>query len=148
MEETKKLLSNKIKKSFVSVLMVALLFSIVSLSSVQAQTEDNGYLPPADDNEKSTDNEPMLIMTQDGNVTEPEDETEEPNLYQTQDQETEADDNSTRIIAEDDAEGSQEGNLIATQTSPDYTMLLLGSAGLIAALAGIVAFLLVRKKKI
>jgi len=140
-------LSIKLKKSFVSILTVALLFSVASAASVQAQTEDTTLMQEVDDNEQPKDDTPMLIMTQDGNVTAPDDQNEEPNLYQSQDQENEAQDNSTRVIAEDDTQTSQEGNLISTQTSPDYALLLLGSVGLIAALAGIVAFLLVQKRK-
>jgi len=140
-------LSIKLKKSFVSILTVALLFSVASAASVQAQTEDRTLVQEVDDNEQPKDDTPMLIMTQDGNVTAPDDQTEEPNLYQSQDQENEAQDNSTRVIAEDDTQTNQEGNLISTQTSPDYALLLLGSVGLIAALAGIVAFLLVQKRK-
>ncbi|MDI9578024.1 MAG: hypothetical protein QM398_07825 [Thermoproteota archaeon] len=141
------MLSIKLKKSFVSILTVALLFSVASAASVQAQTEDTTLMQEVDDNEQPKDDTPMLIMTQDGNVTAPDDQNEEPNLYQSQDQENEAQDNSTRVIAEDDTQTSQEGNLISTQTSPDYALLLLGSVGLIAALAGIVAFLLVQKRK-
>ncbi len=62
-------------------------------------------------------------MTQDGNVTAPDDQNEEPNLYQSQDQENEVQDNSTRVIAEDDTQTNQEGNH-STQTSPDYALLL------------------------
>ncbi|MDT8781506.1 MAG: hypothetical protein IAX22_02510 [Candidatus Bathyarchaeota archaeon] len=141
------MLSIKLKKSFVSILTVALLFSVASAASVQAQTEDTTLMQEVDDNEQPKDDTPMLIMTQDGNVTAPDDQNEEPNLYQSQDQENEAQDNSTRVIAEDDTQTNQEGNLISTQTSPDYALLLLGSVGLIAALAGIVAFLLVQKRK-
>ncbi len=141
------MLSIKLKKSFVSILTVALLFSVASAASVQAQTEDRTLVQEVDDNEQPKDDTPMLIMTQDGNVTAPDDQNEEPNLYQSQDQENEAQDNSTRVIAEDDTQTNQEGNLISTQTSPDYVLLLLGSVGLIAALAGIVAFLLVQKRK-
>lgn len=141
------MLSIKLKKSFVSILTVALLFSVASAASVQAQTEDTTLMQEVDDNEQPKDDTPMLIMTQDGNVTAPDDQNEEPNLYQSQDQENEAQDNSTRVIAEDDTQTSQEGNLISTQTSPDYALLLLGSVGLIAALAGIVAFLLGTEKK-
>lgn len=141
------MLSIKLKKSFVSILTVALLFSVASAASVQAQTEDTTLMQEVDDDDQPKDDTPMLIMTQDGNVTAPDDQNEEPNLYQSQDQEKEAQDNSTRVIAEDDTQTSQEGNLISTQTSPDYALLLLGSVGLIAALAGIVAFLLVQKRK-
>lgn len=141
------MLSIKLKKSFVSILTVALLFSVASAASVQAQTEDTTLMQEVDDDDQPKDDTPMLIMTQDGNVTAPDDQNEEPNLYQSQDQENEAQDNSTRVIAEDDTQTSQEGNLISTQTSPDYALLLLGSVGLIAALAGIVAFLLVQKRK-
>lgn len=141
------MLSIKLKKSFVSILTVALLFSVASAASVQAQTEDTTLVQEVDDNEQPKDDTPMLIMTQDGNVTAPDDQNEEPNLYQSQDQENEVQDNSTRVIAEDDTQTNQEGNLISTQTSPDYVLLLLGSVGLIAALAGIVAFLLVQKRK-
>jgi len=140
-------LSIKLKKSFVSILTVALLFSVASAASVQAQTEDTTLMQEVDDDDQPKDDTPMLIMTQDGNVTAPDDQNEEPNLYQSQDQENEAQDNSTRVIAEDDTQTNQEGNLISTQTSPDYALLLLGSVGLIAALAGIVAFLLVQKRK-
>lgn len=141
------MLSIKLKKSFVSILTVALLFSVASAASVQAQTEDTTLMQEVDDDDQPKDDTPMLIMTQDGNVTAPDDQNEEPNLYQSQDQENEAQDNSTRVIAEDDTQTNQEGNLISTQTSPDYALLLLGSVGLIAALAGIVAFLLVQKRK-
>lgn len=141
------MLSIKLKKCFVSILTVALLFSVASAASVQAQTEDTTLMQEVDDDDQPKDDTPMLIMTQDGNVTAPDDQNEEPNLYQSQDQENEAQDNSTRVIAEDDTQTNQEGNLISTQTSPDYALLLLGSVGLIAALAGIVAFLLVQKRK-
>jgi hypothetical protein len=85
-------------------------------------------------------------MTQDGNTTAPEDQTEQPNLYQAQDDPTAVDDNSTRVTDQDDTGGSQESNLIATQTSPDYTALIIGITGLIAAVATVGAVQLVRRR--
>jgi hypothetical protein len=98
-----------------------------------------------DENEQPTAATPSLIMTLDGNATAPEDETEQPNLYQSEDSATTTDDNSTGVIAPD-AEGSQENSLISTQTSSDYTVLIVGIAGLIAVTAAVGALVLVRKR--
>ena len=136
----------KQKRCFVCALTFALLFSIAAVSLVQARTEDGSPPPAADENGQTTADTPVLIMTQDGNTTAPEDQTEQPNLYQAEDAPTAVDDNSTRVTDQNDTGGSQE-NLIATQTSPDYTALIIGIAGLIVAVAALGAFLLVYRRK-
>ena len=137
--------SNKQKRCLVCTLTVAFLFSIAAVSLVQARAEDES--PPAvDDNEQPTADTPSLIMTLDGNVTAPEGQSEQPNLYQSQDSPTAVDDNSTGVVAQDDTEGNQENSLISTQTSPDYTFLIVSIAGLIALTAAIGAFLFVRRR--
>jgi hypothetical protein len=143
---SKKLLNIKQKKCFICALTVALLSSIAAVSLVQARTEDAPSPPAVEENGQPTADTPVLIMTQDGNATAPEDQTEQPNLYQAQDPPTAVDDNSTGVIAQDDTGGNQEDSLIATQTSSDYTVLIVGSAGLIAVLAAIGAFLLARRR--
>jgi hypothetical protein len=142
----KKMMSNKQKRCFICTLTVALLFSIATVSLVQARTEDESPPPAVDENGQPTADTPVLIMTQDGNTTAPEDQTEQPNLYQAQDAPTAVDDNSTRVTDQDDTGDSQENSLIATQTSPDYTALIIGIAGLIVAVAAIGAFVLVHKR--
>lgn len=137
----------KQKRCFVCALTVALLFSIATVSLVQARTEDEPSPLAADENGQPTADTPVLIMTQDGNTTAPEDQTEQPNLYQAEEAPTAVDDNSTRVTDQDDAEGSQESNLIATQTSSDYTVGIIGIAGLIVAVAALGAFLLVYRRK-
>ena len=144
----KKMLSNKQKRCFIYTLTVALLFSIAAVSLVQARTEDESPPLAIDENGQPTADTPVLIMTQDSNATAPEDQAEQPNLYQAQDDPTAIDDNSTRVTDQDDTGGSQESNLIATQTSPDYTALIIGITGLIAAVATVGAFQLVRRKNI
>ena len=133
------------KRCLVCILTVALLLSIQAVSLVQARAEDES--PPAvDENAQPTTDTPTLTMTQDGNATAPEDQSEQPNLSQSQDSPAAVDDNSTGVIAQDDTEGSQENSLIATQTSPDYTVLISGIAGLTAVTVAIGAFLFVRKR--
>ena len=140
-----KILNNKQKRCLACTLTVALLLSIAAVQLVQARTK--AELPPAaDENEQSTADIPNLIMTLDGNTTAPEDQAEEPNLYQSQDSPTAVDDNSTGLIAQDDTQDNQENSLISTQTSPDYTFLIVGIAGLIALTAAIGAFLFVRRR--
>jgi hypothetical protein len=142
---SRKMLSNKQKRCLACTLMVAFLFSIAAVSLVQARAEDES--PPAvDENEQPTADTPALIMTLDGNATAPEDQSEQPNLYQSQDSPTAVDDNSTGLIAQDDTQGNQEKSLISTKTSPDYTFLIVGIAGLVAVAATIGAFLLVRRR--
>jgi hypothetical protein len=136
----------KQKRCFVCALTVALLFSIAAVSLVQARTEDESFPPAADENGQSTADTPVLIMTQDGNTTAPEDQTEQPNLYQTEDAPTAIDDNSTRATDQNDTGGNQE-NLVATQTSSDYTVMIIGIAGLIVAVAALGAFLLAYRRK-
>jgi len=134
------------KRCFVCTLTFALLFSITAVSLVQARTEDESPPLVVDENGQPTEDTPVLIMTQDGNTTAPEDQTEQPNLYQAQDDPTAIDDNSTRVADEDDTGSGQENSLIATQTSPDYTTLIIGIAGLIVAVAAIGAFVLVHRR--
>jgi type II secretory pathway pseudopilin PulG len=137
--------SNKQKRCLACTLTVAFLLSIAAVQLVQARTEDE--LPPAVvENEQPTADTPTLIMTLDGNATAPEDQSEQPNLYQSQDSPTAVDDNSTGLIDQDDTQGNQENSLISTQTSPDYTILIVGIAGLIAVTAAIGAFLFVRRQ--
>ena len=137
--------SNKQKRCLVCTLTVAFLFSIAAVSLVQARAEDES--PSAvDENEQPTTNIPSLIMTLDGNATAPEDQSEQPNLYQSQDSPTAVNDNSTGLIAQDDTQGNQENSFISTQTSPDYTVLAVGIAGLIAVTAVIGAVLFVRRR--
>jgi hypothetical protein len=140
------MLSIKQRSCFVCVMSLALLFSVAAVSVVQARTEDVPSPPALDENEQPTADTPVLVMTQDGNATATEDQTEQPNLYQAQDPPAAVDDNSTGVIAQDDTELSQEDSLIAAQTSPDYTVVIIGSAGLIAVLVALAAFLLVRRR--
>jgi hypothetical protein len=132
----------KHKKRFAYTLVVALLFSVAAASSVQARTED--VSPPAVQPSEDT---PNLIMTLDGNTTEPENQSDQPNLYQAQDAPATVDKNSTRVIAQDDAESDQENSLIMPQSSTDNTATMVGIAVLAAAVVLVGAFLLVRKKK-
>ena len=140
------MLSVKQKRCFVCALTFALLSSVAAVSLVQARIEDAPLPPAVDESGQPTADTPVLIMTQDGNATATEDPTEQPNLYQAKDPPTAVDDNSTGVIAQDDTERNQEDSLIAVQTSPDYTVVIIGSAGLIAVIVAIAAFLLVRRR--
>jgi cobalamin biosynthesis Mg chelatase CobN len=141
------MLNMKLKRPFVCITIVALLLSVATASVAYAREEDTS-VPPADENNQASEDIPNLIMTLDGNVTAPDDQSEEPNLYQAQDTPTEVDDNSTRVIAQDDtADGAEQNSLIATNTSPDYTVPIVGLAGLLAAVAAIGALLIIRKRK-
>jgi hypothetical protein len=139
----------KQKKIFVYAALLAILVSVTATSFAQAR--DVSPPPAADDS--STPKEdvpvdtPVLIMTLDGNATVPESQDDQPNLYQTQDAPATVDDNSTRVIAQDDASGSQENVLIAPQASPDLTVPMVSLAGLAAVIAVVGAFLFVRTRK-
>ncbi|HEX9261726.1 MAG TPA: hypothetical protein VF893_04285 [Candidatus Bathyarchaeia archaeon] len=139
-------MSTKQKRCFVCTLTVALLFSIATMSLVQARTEDVSPPPAVDESGQPTADIPVLIMTQDGNATAPEEQAEQPNLYQAQDPPTAVDDNSTGVMPQDDTESSQENSLIATQSTPDSTVPIVGIAGVIAVVAAVSAFLFVRKR--
>lgn len=141
------MLNMKQKRCLVYALMTAMLLSVAAFSMVQARTEDVSSPPAADENTHPSSDTPVLIMTLDGNVTVPESPGDEPNLYQAQDDPAATEDNSTRVVAQDDTENNHENSLISPQTSPDPTVPMVGIAGLLAAVASIGAFLLVRKRK-
>ncbi len=136
------------KKHLVCILITSLAASAAIASCAQAQIVDPQSPPALNENGQFSPDTPTLIMTLDGNVTAPDDQGDQPNLYQAQDAPAAVDDNSTRVIAQDDTAGSAENNkLIATQTSSDLTILVVGIAGLIAAAAVVIAFLFIRKRK-
>jgi ferredoxin len=91
---------------------------------------------------------PNLIITLDGNVTAPESQNDQPNLYQTRDNPPVGDDNSTIVIAPyDNAGGSEQNSLIATQTTSDISVIVAGCAGVIVAVAVVAVLLFVRRRK-
>ncbi len=141
------MLKKKQKKCLFYGMLVALLVSVAATSSAYARDENVAPPPAADANGQPTADEPLLIMTLDGNVTVPESQSDQPNLYQAQDAPAGVDDNSTRVIAQDDAGNSQENVLIAPQPSPDYSVLMVGITGLFAVAIAVGAFLIVRKRK-
>jgi len=143
------MLKMNVKKYSVCALLAVLLFSVAASSSVHARGED--VLSPAasDENEKPSSDTQNLIMTLDGDVTAPDNLSDEPNLYQTQDDSSAVDDNSTLVIAQDDAEGSQQedNSLISAQSAPDLAVPIVGIAAFLAAAAVTIGVMLIRKRK-
>jgi hypothetical protein len=86
-------------------------------------------------------------MTLDGNVTTPEKQNEEPYLYQTQDNSTAADQNSTRSPTQIDAANEQGEPLIAMQEKPVSTALIFGIAGIVAAAVCVSTLLMLKRRK-
>lgn len=125
--------------------MTALFVSIAAASMASARDVDVTS-PPTQDEGQAADT-PNLIMTLDGNVTDQENGSDEPNLYQTQDSPLVDGDNSTLVIAPRDAEGAEDNNLIATQTTPDISVLVAGCLSLVVAAAAVSVLLLIRRRK-
>jgi hypothetical protein len=136
------------KKHAICTLMTVLLLSVAAASLVQARAEDVASPPAVAEESQPLGDTPNLVMTMEGNVTVTDNQNDEPNLYQTQDNPPAIDKNSTLIIAQDDTEGSsqEENSLTATQTSPDFTVPIVGIAVLLGVAAVIVALLFVRKR--
>ena len=136
------------KKHAICTLMAVLLLSIALASFANARAEDVPSPLEADEDGLASADTPNLVMTLDDNVTASDGESDEPNLYQAQDEPSIVDDNSTLVIAQDDSEGGpqEENSLVAAQTSPDFTVPIVGIAVLCAVAAVIVAFLFVRKR--
>ena len=137
------------KKYSVCALLAILLLSVAASSSVHARGED--LLSPAasDEDEKPSSDTQNLIMTLNDDITTQDNLSDEPNLYQTQDDSSAVDDNSTLVIAQDDVEGSQQEDnyLIAAHNAPDLGAPIVGIAALLAAVAAIVGVMHIRKRK-
>jgi hypothetical protein len=143
-----KMLNLKQKRNFVCTLIAALLLSVAAASVANARDVDVPIPPTVDESGQASADTPNLIMTLDGNATAPDSQSEEPNLYQAQDNSNPVDDNSTRVIDQEDAmSGSEENNLIATQTSPDFSVLVAGCLSLLVAVAAVGTVTLVRKRR-
>ncbi len=139
---------NLIQKKHVVCLMMAVLFVSIAATSMANAREVDVTSPPTQVEDDRAADTPNLIMTLDGDVTEPENQGDEPNLYQTQDTPLVDDDNSTVVIApHDEAGAAEEDNLIATQTSPDLSVLIAGCASLLVAAAAVSVLMLVRRRK-
>ncbi len=146
------MLNLKQKKCLVCALTMLFLLSMAAASCAHAREEDLTPPPAVDDNGQPSEDTPVLIMTLDGNVTSPEDAgnpPDEPNLYQTQDIPATVNDNSTREVTtqEDPTGGAEDNKLIATLDTASSTPLIVGCTGLLAAVAAIGAFIVVRKRK-
>ena len=114
------------KRRFVCTLIAVFFVSIVAVSMANARDVDVTSPPAPVEVGQAPADTPNLIMTLDGNVTVPESQSEEPNLYQAQDSPPVIDDNSTSVIApNNNAGGTEENNLIATQTAPDLTVFIV-----------------------
>ncbi len=136
------------RKHAICTLMAVLLLSVALASFVNARAEDVSSPSAVNEDGQIAADTPNLVMTLDGNFTAPDSQSDQPNLYQTQDDSSAVDGNSTRVIAQDDSESSpqEENSLIAAQTSPDFTVPIVGIATLSAVAAVIVALLFVRKR--
>ena len=133
------------KRRIACTLIAVFFVSIASASMASARDVD--VTSPAEQGQAPID-APNLIMTLDGNVTAPENESDQPNLYQTQDSPPAVDDNSTLVIAPRDEAGSaEETNLIATNTAPDMSALIAGCTGLLAIAAAVAVLLLANRGK-
>jgi hypothetical protein len=143
------MLNLKQKRWLICTLIAALLLSVGAASTANAR--DTTSLPTPVESDQATSDTPVLIMTLDGNATAPDNDSDQPNLYQTQDTDTSAtvEDNSTRVIAQDDSAGGADQILIAPkpETSPDFTVLVLGVVGVLIAAAAISATILMRRHK-
>jgi hypothetical protein len=142
------MLNLKQKRLFICALTAALLLSVAATSTANARDPDPAAPPAPVDGSQAAADAPMLIMTQDGTVTVPDSPVDQPNLYQTQDAPASVDDNSTRVIAQDDTAGNAENNLIApqAQNAPDFTVPILGAVGILAVAAAVVAAVLIRRR--
>ncbi len=136
------------KRRFVCTLIAVFLLSLAAASVANARDVDVTTPPaPAEAGQAPADT-PNLIMTLDGNVTAPESQSDQPNLYQAQDSPLVADENSTLVIAPHEDTGSaDQNNLIATKTSPDISVLVAGCVSLAVAAAAVSVLLLVRRRK-
>jgi hypothetical protein len=128
-------LKNK-NKLFVCATLMMLLCSFL-VSSVSA-TDDNTTIDPTPDTPLEGDN-PVLIVTEDNATTIADGD---PKLYQARDNSTNPTDPSTA----NDASESDNGLLISTQSSPDYTGYLEAGIALVAAIA-ISSFVIVFMKR-
>jgi hypothetical protein len=142
------MLKLKQKGIFVCTLMAALLLLLVSASAASARDVDVTSPPALAESGQAPADTPNLIMTLDGNVTAPDNQSDQPNLYQAQDTPpTVDDDNSTMVIAQnEDTGGAEQNNLIATQASHDLSVLIAGCASLLVAVAAVGAFALYRRR--
>ncbi len=134
------------QKRRIAYTLIAIFFVSIASASM-ANARDVDVTSPVEPGQAAADT-PNLIMTLDGNVTAPKSESDQPNLYQTQDDPPAVDDNSTVVIAPYDEAGSaEENNLIATNTAPDMSALIAGCAGVFAIAAAIAVLLLVHRSK-
>ena len=136
------------KRRFVCTLMAVLLLSIATASVANARDVDvTSPSTPVEAGQVIADT-PNLIMTLEGNVTAPESQSDQPNLYQAQDSPPAVDDNSTLVIAPHNEGGDAEhNNLIATQTTPDVSVLVAGCVSLLVAAAAVGVLLFSRRRK-
>ena len=136
------------KRRFVCTLMAVLLLSIATASVANARDVDVTSPPTPVEAGQATADTPNLIMTLDGNVTAPESQSDQPNLYQTQGSPPTVDDNSTLVIAPHNEGGdAEQNNLIATQTTPDVSVLVAGCVSLLVAAAAVGVLLFSRRRK-
>ena len=137
------------KKYSVCALLAILLLSVAASSSVHARGEDLFSPAASDEDEKPSSDTQNLIMTLNDDITTQDNLSDEPNLYQTQDDSSAVDDNSTLVIAQDDAESSQQEDnyLIAAHNAPDLVTPIVGIVAFLAAVAAIVGVMHIRKRK-
>jgi hypothetical protein len=142
------MLNPKQKKYFICTLMAALLLSVASTSMANARTENVTSPPtPAESGQAPADT-PNLIMTLNSTATEPDNQGNQPNLHQAQDNPSVVDDNSTLVIAPYGNAGSAEQNsFTATQTPPDFSVLIAGCASLLVAAFAVGMLMFVRRRK-
>jgi hypothetical protein len=134
------------QKRHIAYTLIAVFFVSIASASMASARDVDVTSPPEPG--QATAETPNLIMTLDGNMTGPENESDQPNLYQTQDSPPAVDDNSTVVIAPYHEAGSaQENNLIATSTAPDMSALIAGCACSFAIAAAVAVLLLVHRRK-
>jgi len=142
------MLNLKQKRFFICTLMAAYLLSVAAVSAANARTVDVTSPPALDESGQTLADTPNLIMTWNGTATEPDNQGNQPNLYQAQDNPPVVDDNSTRVIAQNDNPSSDgQNNLIASQTSPDFTVLIAGCLSLVIAAVAVGVMLFVRRRR-
>ena len=142
------MLNQNQKRRFVCTLMAALLLFVAAASVANARNVDVTSPPTPVESSQAAADTPNLIITVDGNVTALDNQSDQPNLYQGRGNPPFVDNSSAPFIAQNEiAEGAEQDNLIATQTSPDFSVLIASCFSLLVAAAVVGALVFVRRRK-
>jgi hypothetical protein len=142
----KKMTNEKLslKKSLVCTLFIALAFTAMATSIASARETSPPQTPP-DNNEVTSNDNPILIAPQDNATT---GSNDTPLLDRAQDNNVTTPNNDASLISIQDAQIEDNPPLIAPLAKPDNTATILGVTALFAAIAAfaIVVVLRIRKK--